>query len=58
MDNMEQMKNFTRGLKVHTRMFLEALGGGTMRTKNEDEVKELIERMCHNEYHSQSKRGV
>lgn len=58
MDNMQHMQHFTRGLKVHTRMLLNVSVGGTMRTKNEDEQKELIEKICQNEHHSQSERGV
>lgn len=39
-------------------MILDASIKGTMRIKNEDKVKYLIERMCQNKYCSQSKKGV
>lgn len=39
-------------------MFLDVSVGGTIRTKNENQVKELIEKMFQNEYSSQSERGV
>lgn len=52
------MHHLTLALKVHTKIILEALVGGTMRMKNENKVKEFIGKMCQNEYHSQSERGV
>lgn len=39
-------------------MFLDASVGGTIMTKNEYQVKKLIERMCHNEYRSISDQIV
>lgn len=33
-------------------MLFNASAGGTMRTKNEEKVKELVEKMCQNEDHS------
>lgn len=52
MNDMEQMKYFIKGLKTPMRMFLDASVRGSLRCKNEDEVKELIIKMCQNEYHS------
>lgn len=46
MSVMEQMTHFIRRLKTPTIMFLYALFGGTLRTKNEDGVKMFIENMC------------
>lgn len=51
------MQHFTQVLKVQTRMLLDASTGGTIRNKNEDEVSELIENMCQNEYHTQCERS-
>ncbi|XP_050890743.1 uncharacterized protein LOC127096179 [Lathyrus oleraceus] len=48
---MKHMQHFTRGLKAQTRMLLDA-SAGTIKTKNEDELKELTERMCQNVYRS------
>lgn len=39
-------------------MLLDTLVGCTIKTKNEDEWKALIEKMFHNEYRSQSETGV
>lgn len=39
-------------------MLLNASVGATIRTKNEDKVKELIEKMCQNEYRPQRDRGL
>lgn len=52
------MQHFTRGLKVHIIMVLDVSVEGTMWIKNLDEMKELIERTCQNEYHFQSEMGV
>lgn len=48
----EQMKHFTRGLKSQTRMLLDASTRGTIKIIAEDEVKELIKKMCQNEHHT------
>lgn len=37
---------------------MDASTGGTIRTLNEDQVKELIGKICQNEYHSQYERGI
>lgn len=52
------MQHFTRVLRAQTIMFLDASVGGTIMTKNEYQVKKLIERMCHNEYRSISDQIV
>ncbi|MCI04367.1 hypothetical protein A2U01_0025414, partial [Trifolium medium] len=57
-DNMEQMHMFTRGLRTQTRMLIDASTGGTIKNKNEDEVKQLIENMCLNEYRSTNERST
>lgn len=41
---MEQMQEFTTGLKAQTRILLDALIGGTIKINIEDEVKKLSER--------------
>lgn len=51
------MTHFISGLKTQTRMFLDALAGGTLSTKNKDGVKTLTKNMCQNEYRS-SDRAV
>lgn len=55
MNATEHMIHFINRLKTPTRMLLDALVGGTLRVKNEDGVKALIENMFHNEYHSSNK---
>lgn len=50
MSDMEQMKHSINGLKTPTRMLLDASTEGTLRIKNEDEVKTLIESMFQNGY--------
>lgn len=57
MSVVEKMTHFIDSLKTPTRMLLNASAGGTLRTKNEDGVKRLIENMFQNEYHS-SDRAV
>lgn len=52
------MQHFTIGLKPQAIMLLDVWARGTIKTKNEYEVKDLIEKMCHNEYCSQSEWGV
>lgn len=52
MNKMEQMQHFIRGLKFQIWIILDVSIVGIVRIKNEDEVREVIERMCLNEYHS------
>jgi len=47
---MDIMQAFTTGLKLDTRMLLDASAGGTMKIKTTDEVRELIDNMSLNEY--------
>lgn len=54
---MEHMTPFISGIKTPTRMLLDASSRGTLRTKNEYEVKTLIKNMCQNESRL-SDRGV
>ncbi|GAU41120.1 hypothetical protein TSUD_288100 [Trifolium subterraneum] len=56
LDNMEQMQMFIRGLRMQSRMLIDASTGGTIRNKNEDEVRQLVQNMCMNEYRSKSER--
>ncbi|CAJ2642327.1 unnamed protein product [Trifolium pratense] len=56
LDNMEQMQIFIRGLRMQSTILIDASAGGTIRHKNEDEVRELVENMCMNEYRSKSER--
>ncbi|MCI39012.1 hypothetical protein A2U01_0060241, partial [Trifolium medium] len=39
-------------------MLLDASAGGSLKSKNETEAKELIETMAHNEYRVQNDRGA
>lgn len=55
MDNIEQMQHFTRGLRGQNRFLIDATTGGTIRNKNEDEVKKLVDNMCQTEYHTNDK---
>ncbi|MCI63376.1 hypothetical protein A2U01_0084633, partial [Trifolium medium] len=41
---------------MQSRMLIDASAGGTIRNKNEDEVRALVENMCMNEYRSKSER--
>ncbi|XP_050915571.1 uncharacterized protein LOC127130642 [Lathyrus oleraceus] len=58
MSSMKRMQHFTRVLKAQARIILDASVGGTIKTNIEDEVKELIKKICQNEYLSQSEKGV
>lgn len=58
MRNMEQMQNFIKDLKSQTHMLLDASAGGVIRQMTEPQVKDLIEKMFMNEYHSKSERSV
>ncbi|XP_050909789.1 uncharacterized protein LOC127123629 [Lathyrus oleraceus] len=57
-NNKEQIQNFIKGLKTQTHMLLDASAGGTTRSMTEPQVKDLIEKMCMNEYCSKIKRSV
>lgn len=58
MNKMEQIQNFIKGLKRQTCMLLDAYVGGTIKTVIGPQVKDLIEKMCFNEYLSNSERSV
>lgn len=58
MNNMDQMQNFIKGLKSQTRKLLDASARGTIRQMNEPQVKDLIKKMCMNEYRAKSKISV
>lgn len=58
MNIMKQMTHFTIGWKAQARMLFDTSTGGIIRTKNEDEVKHLTERICHNEYRSISDQTI
>ncbi|MCI64241.1 hypothetical protein A2U01_0085499, partial [Trifolium medium] len=55
MDIMEQMQIFTGGIRIQHTMHLDASTEGSINSKTAEEVKELIEQMCRNEY-NMSKR--
>jgi hypothetical protein len=55
---MEQMQIFTSEMKMQHIMFLDASDGGTIKTKTNEEVKEFIEQMCHNEYNINNERST
>lgn len=55
---MEQIQNFIKGLKSHTWMLLDASTGGKIRSMIEPQVKDMIEKMCLNEYRSKSDKSV
>jgi hypothetical protein len=50
------MQIFTQGIKAQTRMLLNTSIGGTMKTKSNVEVKNLVENMAQNEYENQNDR--
>lgn len=52
MNYMEQLIHFIGVLTTPSQMFLDASSGGTLRTKTNDEVKILVDNVCHNEYYS------
>ncbi|MCI04042.1 hypothetical protein A2U01_0025084, partial [Trifolium medium] len=56
-DQFAQMQYFTQGLRAQTRMLLDASAGGSLKNKNENEAKELVETMTQNEYRAQNDRG-
>lgn len=58
MSNMEQMQHYIKGLKAQARVLLDGSVGGTIKINNEDKVKELIGKICQNDYRSQSERWV
>jgi hypothetical protein len=57
-DSHAQMQHFTQGLRPQTRMFLDASAGGSLKNKNENEARELVENMSQNEYRVQNDRGA
>ncbi|XP_045822039.1 uncharacterized protein LOC123914922 [Trifolium pratense] len=57
-DSHAQMQHFTQGLGPQTRMFLDASTGGSLKNKNENEARELLENMSQNEYRVQNDRGA
>ncbi|GAU37119.1 hypothetical protein TSUD_278700 [Trifolium subterraneum] len=57
-DTLAQMQHFTQGLRPQTRMLLDASAGGSLKNKDENEAKELMETMAQNEYRAQNDRGI
>jgi hypothetical protein len=57
-DDLNQMQMFTQGLRAQTRMLLDASAGGSLKTKDENEAKELVEAIAQNEYRVQNDRGA
>ncbi|GAU41492.1 hypothetical protein TSUD_13740 [Trifolium subterraneum] len=58
LDNHAQMQHFTQGLRAQTRMLLDASAGGSLKNKDENEARELVEAMAQNEYRVQNDRGA
>ncbi|PNY15924.1 hypothetical protein L195_g012632 [Trifolium pratense] len=56
LDLMELMQIFTGGMRIQHRMHLDASAGGSINAKTAEEVKELIEQMCQNEYNMSNER--
>lgn len=56
MSNMEQMQHYIKGVKAQARVLVDGSVGGTIKINNEDKVKDLIGKMCQNDYRSQSER--
>lgn len=52
------MQNFTKGLKSQIHMLLDASARGTIHQMTEPQVKNLIEKMCMNEYRSKNERSI
>ncbi|XP_045831666.1 uncharacterized protein LOC123923068 [Trifolium pratense] len=57
-DSHNQMQMFTQGLRPQTRMILDASAGGSLKNRDEGEVRELVESMSQNEYRAQNDRGA
>ncbi|PNY11377.1 hypothetical protein L195_g007981 [Trifolium pratense] len=53
---MELTQIFTGGMHIQHRMHLDASAGGSINAKTSEEVKELIEHMCRNEYNMSNER--
>jgi len=61
LDEKSYLQIFTEGITANNRMFLDAAAGGSMRTKTDHEVRNLIENMTENEHRADAKkkrRGV
>ncbi|PNX99890.1 hypothetical protein L195_g023161 [Trifolium pratense] len=56
LDLMELMQIFTGGMRTQHRMHLDASTGGSINAKTAEEVKELIEQICQNEYNMSNER--
>lgn len=52
MSSIEHKTHFINRMKRPTKMLLDASTRGTLRGKKNDEVKNLTENMCQNEYRS------
>ncbi|MCI28329.1 hypothetical protein A2U01_0049529, partial [Trifolium medium] len=52
------MQMFTQGLRPQTRMILDASAGGSLKNKDEDQAKDLVETMAQNEYRANNDRGA
>jgi len=61
LDEKSYLQVFTEGITANNRMFLDASAGGSIRTKTDHEVRDLIENMTENEHRvdaEKKKRGV
>ncbi|MCI21853.1 hypothetical protein A2U01_0043024, partial [Trifolium medium] len=52
------MQHFTQGLRAQARMLLDASAGGSLKNKNENEAKDLVETMAQNEYRAHNDRSA
>jgi len=48
----QYLQIFTEGLTHNNMMFLDASAGGSLKSKTDHEVQDLIEKMVQNEYHA------
>jgi uncharacterized membrane protein YheB (UPF0754 family) len=51
------MQLFTAGMKMQHPMILDALTGGSIKIKTQEETKDLVEQMCQNEYNMSHDRN-
>ncbi|MCH94727.1 retrotransposon gag protein, partial [Trifolium medium] len=57
-DAMDQMQIFTGGMKIQHRMLLDVSAGRSIKNKTGEEVKELIEKICQNEYNNNNNNNT
>ncbi|MCI07973.1 hypothetical protein A2U01_0029043, partial [Trifolium medium] len=57
-DGLSQMQMFTQGLRPQTRMLLDASVGGSLKSKDEGQARELVETIVQKEYRVLNDRGA